>query len=562
MKYLSFNKFENWLALLLLLIFMTVLPAYGLNNKSIKAEADYIAFSPDKTIFVASGNAKVSLEKFGIQGGTICVDITNDRLVASNQVVLISENGEEMLCDCISINLKDKSGYVITDGEEKIKIHLNAPSLQLSQTIESFPEDSFYIENILDSELCITGNELVIHPNETAQIRPASFWINGSHSMELPFYSFSIGAGSSYIRPRVAYTNLGATADIPVILSLERDSMSIGHLKYNPDVGASFSLEHQMRFSDDISTVFYLEDLNKDDYRRARMVYRQQLSPTTDANLNVNWQNDKDLDMYFNLSHRFSHSNFTFNITAEHAAGGRESLPTEWKLRWTQNPTPLFNSPLLYSFSGGVNMSGMYGRDEKIWNRTVGLRLTHKPIKLGETSSFVVAVGDDYSWITGEERNYLYGNMTLRLGSRISLDSNIGVYSSLFDEGRTYGNTTGSISLNTRFTDTFSGRFSYSFNHYENLEGYYNYYGYTLTEDFYDSFVSDELGAFFTYNRSQNFQLGLGATYDLNLSRIRTAQGNMRIRLGNYFFLTLHPYYDFVNNYSNFNFQIDPVLIK
>ncbi len=74
--------------------------------------------------------------------------------------------------------------------------------------------------------------------------------------------------------------------------------------------------------------------------------------------------------------------------------------------------------------------------------------------------------------------------------------------------------------------------------------------------------LDNQLGAFFNYNKSQNFQIGMGATYDMNLSRIRTAQANMRFKVGNYFFLTLRPNYDFVENISNFNFQIDPVLIK
>jgi hypothetical protein len=75
----------------------------------------------------------------------------------------------------------------------------------------------------VNSDLCVTGTEIVVHPNETAQIRPAAFWVNGNRSMELPFYSFTIGAGSTYATPRVAYTDLGATVDIPVIVSLEKN---------------------------------------------------------------------------------------------------------------------------------------------------------------------------------------------------------------------------------------------------------------------------------------------------------------------------------------------------
>jgi hypothetical protein len=64
----------------------------------------------------------------------------------------------------------------------------------------------------------------------------------------------------------------------------------------------------------------------------------------------------------------------------------------------------------------------------------------------------------------------------------------------------------------------------------------------------------------FNYNPSQNFQLSLEGTYDLQLSRMRYAQGNVRFRVGKYFFLTLRPYYDFILDKSTFNFQVDPIL--
>lgn len=544
--------------ILLIIFFITFLPAFAINNKAIKADADYIAFNPEKTIFIANGNATVSIKGLEIQGGTICVDVLNSRLVASNEVLLKSDSGE-LTCDSISINLNDKSAYILQNNKGEIKAQLDTSNFEFIKFLDEFPEGSFYIENILDASLCVTGNELIIHPNETAQIKPAAFWIEGSHSVDFPFYSFTLGSGASYIKPRVSYTDLGATVDLPVILSLQENSISITHLKYNKDLGVSFSIEHRMQLADNASAVFYLEDLNSDEYRTAKMVYRQQFSPTTDANLNVEWQNDQDLDLFFNFSHRFSHSIINFNMQTDYIKSDLiQDLPTTFDLQWKQNPTKLFNSPVLYSFSGGVSLiSDTFSPEESTWSKNIGLRLTHKPLMIGKTSSVVFGVGDDQHWLSsGETRNYLFANMTLRLGSRISIDSNINRDSFIFYNGRNITNTTANISLNTRFTKDFSGRLTY----------YFRDYNYLTTFNRFDpveiSTLDNQLGAFVTYNKSQNFQLGLGTTYDLNLSRIRSAQGNMRFKIGKYFFLTLRPYYDFIDKTNNFNFQIDPIFAR
>ncbi|HPZ10115.1 MAG TPA: hypothetical protein PL110_18635, partial [Candidatus Eremiobacteraeota bacterium] len=329
--------YTRHLVILFFLIFITSLPLKALNDKAIKARAEHITFNPSKVIFVASGNAKVNFQDIELSGGTICVDIASSRLVASGNVSLTSEMGE-INCDSISINLHSKKCYILASESVEPRVEFDVTTFQIVSSLKDFPGGAFSMDNIINSDLCITGNEIVVQPNETAQIRPAAFWINGSRSMELPFYSFTIGAGASYTTPRVAYTDMGATVDVPVIVSLEEKSMSLAHMKYNSNMGFSVTLEHQQRFSDNASAIFYLDDLNKDAYRKARMQYRHKFGSQTDATLNVDWQNNKDVDVFLNMSHRFSKSNLTFNFRSQYAVSKPEGTPASFELYWRQNP--------------------------------------------------------------------------------------------------------------------------------------------------------------------------------------------------------------------------------
>ncbi len=535
------------------LLFITFLlicisPLHALNEKSISARADYITYNPEKIIFVANGDATVSFQGLELTAGTICMDGANSRIVASNNVFLRSELGE-ISCSSISINLYNKKCYMITSDEDKPKVQFDAATFQITGTVTDFPKGTFFIENIVNSDVCVTGTEIVVHPNETAQIRPAAFWVNGNRSMELPFYSFTIGAGSTYASPRVAYTDLGATIDIPVIVSLEEKSMSIAHMKYNGDAGFSVSLEHQQRFSDNANATVYLDDVNSDKYRKARMIYRHKFGTQTDGTLNVDWQNNKDLDVFFNMSHRFSHSYLTFNLKTQNAVSQTEGNPTSFDLSWRQTPDDFLGSPVIYSFSAGLAMTGTQYDKPGVWNKNIGLNLTHKPIKLGETSSLIFGAGDTMSWLSnGENRNNITGNMTLNIGTKFSVDAYLNRYSYDYN-GLSSKLLSGNIGVTTRFTNEFSTRLAYSFVQYDAAMATGNF-----------SYSTRLMRCGFNYNPSQNFQLSLEGTYDLQLSRMRYAQGNVRFRVGKYFFLTLRPYYDFIIDKSTFNFQVDPIL--
>jgi len=526
-------------------------PVYGLTNAGISAKADNITFNSEKVIFVATGKSNVTYQNMELYGDTICVDAGKYKLIASGNVT-IKVNDKELRSDSLYINLRDKKGYIYQSKNQNLKARFDGNTLDIIEVVQSFPQGTFFIDNIIDSDVCITGKELIIHPQDTAQIRPASFWLNGEHSLELPFYNFALGAGGTNVYPKVSYSNLGATVDIPVVVSLEENAMSVGHLKYNREKGITVGLEHQMRFSNNASAVFYLEDLNSNAYRNARMVYRHRLTPKTDTTLNLDWQNNKDINLYLNVSQRFNQSILTFNVTSQKAGEGRQSRPTAFDLQWSQTPDNLFGTPVTYGFSAGLGMTGTMDDTAATWSKNIGLRLTHEPIQLGNNSSLIFGAGDEIYWLTtGEEKNRLFGTLTLRLGTRFSIDGSYTRDMSNQDINNNRKNQYGTLSLTTRFTDKFSTRVTY----------YFNKFGTNISGKYYTGDLS-QLSCFFTYNDSQNFQINLGTTYDLNKSRFYSAQGNIRFRVGNYFFLTLRPYYDFINKKSDFNFQIDPILIQ
>jgi hypothetical protein len=114
------------------------------------------------------------------------------------------------------------------------------------------------------------------------------------------------------------------------------------------------------------------------------MIYRHKFGSQTDGTLNVDWQNNKDLDVFFNMSHRFSNSYLTFNLKTQNAVSQPEGNPTSFDLSWRQTPDDLLGSPVIYSFSAGLAMTGTQYDKPGVWNKNIGLNLTHKPIKLGK----------------------------------------------------------------------------------------------------------------------------------------------------------------------------------
>ena len=130
--------------LLIIFLIISITPLHALNEKSLSAKADHITYNQEKNIFVANGNAVVSFQGIELTAGTICMDGTNSRIVASNNVFLRSEQGE-ISCSSISINLYDKKCYMITSDENKPKVQFDAATFQITGTVTDFPKGTLLV---------------------------------------------------------------------------------------------------------------------------------------------------------------------------------------------------------------------------------------------------------------------------------------------------------------------------------------------------------------------------------------------------------------------------------
>lgn len=236
-------------------------------------------------------------------------------------------------------------------------------------------------------------------------------------------------------------------------------------------------------------------------------------------------------------------------MRAQRGVAGRPGRPLAMDITWQDTPRQLFGSPITFALTGGLSLTGNNYQGNSVWSRKLGLRLTHRPIKLGKNSSLLMSLNNEFSWLTNGESGFnLNASANFRFGQRTSMDIYFMKNNYSMNNGSFREAMSGSIGFNTRFTDNFSTRITYNFNQSNN---FYPRIGNS-------SYYYQDISTYFTYNKSGKMEISIGTRYDLKESRFRTAEGNFRFKFYNLFYLTLRPQYDFVSQNRYFNFDISP----
>lgn len=394
---------------------------------------EYVGYAQDFGIIQAigkNGGAKVTYRNIEITADTLQLQAhgslfpSPDTVSAPNNLVRavgtvqLKRGDEKREYANLRYNLETGEGEAERTANGKFAL-VRIKGARLEETLDNqIARESFALEDISGSAVTVVTRSISLEPNSKLQLRRATFYLDGSKTLSLPYHIMSLSQKSLFSEQIVGYGANGVTVDFPLYYDVRPTAVGTAHIRHGARVGSSaysgrpgwsLDLEHAYNGRGGMDGNVEVTGVTRQDWG-ARWNHAQRLDSATNSYLYVDFPNHRDLFGNANLSRRFR--GFTLNANASASRtlfdNGAGDSTTAGDLRGQvyaeTNPYSVNgNRYLRYSLSLSTGRQGYFGPNapEAFNTRTAGIRFYTTPVPLGKRTSLSQSLSVGQTWISG-----------------------------------------------------------------------------------------------------------------------------------------------------------------
>jgi LPS-assembly protein len=350
-------------------------------REAVDVQADRMEYDQAERKIVARGAVRVALGERSLFADEVSVDLDDETLVASGNVVLV-EGPNRLEGDRIEYNYRSNVG-IVTNGRGTVEPGVSFSGVEIRREGErqySLKEGRFTGCSVCQPESTtpdweFRADEATIYQDEWVAARGASFWIKGIPALYTPVLALPIGPRrTGFLIPRFAYGNTdGFTVKQPFFWAISRSQdltlTPIYRTKRGFEIEAEYRYVLGERSWGDLRGRYLYDRLSGDqppNRGEVHWFHDHILSPAWTFKADVNYQSDTSLNRDFidnspsARTQRVLDSNvFVTQTTARYMLLGllgvtqdltdigekRLSRLPEVRFQWL--PAPLFSLPLV-----------------------------------------------------------------------------------------------------------------------------------------------------------------------------------------------------------------------
>ncbi len=403
-------------------------------------EGDYVGYAVDNGVIHAQKKgkqARVAYRGVEITADTLQVNIRDNTVRAAGNVVL-ARGPQRRAYSNLRYNLTTTEGVGERDQDGRPRsLQVRGPVLDEAPPAEVPGADAFAHEDLSAASLVVVARSIDLEPNVRLQFRRATFYLDGSKVLSLPFHVMAFGQESLFTEQILGYGPNGVTVDFPLYYDVRPSTVGTLHLRHGARVGASaystrpgwsLDMEHAYNGRSAADGTLELTGVTREDWG-ARWTHAQRLGDRSEGRLYVDFPNHSDLFVNTSLSRSFR--GFSLNATAGGSRGGVQDALTGSRGDWRgqvyaeTDPHALAGvERVRYTLQLSLARQGFYGPDAPAgYNaRTAAVRLWTAPLSLGGGATLAQSLSVGQTWTSGGRSANPGGASilgTLSLGRRI-----------------------------------------------------------------------------------------------------------------------------------------------
>jgi hypothetical protein len=408
-----------------------------------RIEGDYVGYAVDNGIIQANKKnkpARVTYRGAEITADALQVNIQDNTVRAAGSVVLV-RGPEKREYSNLRYSLTAMEGVGERDDDGRPRpFQVRGPLLNEAPAGETPGSQTFAQEDISAASLVVVARSIALEPNVRLQFRRATFYLDGSKALSLPFHIMALGQESLFAEQVLGYGANGFSVDFPLYYDVRPSTVGTLHVRHGARVGTSaysarpgwsLDLEHAYNGRSASDGTVEVTGLTRQDWG-ARWTHTQRLGTRSQGRLYVDFPNHSDLFVNTLLSRSFR--GFSVNATAagsraavQDVVGGDRSAGGDWRgqVYAETDPRALGGvKPLRYTLQLSTARQGFYGPSAPAaYNtQTAGMRFWTTPFALGGGATLTPSLSLGQTWTSGGESGNRDGASilgTLALGRRL-----------------------------------------------------------------------------------------------------------------------------------------------
>lgn len=311
----------------------------------------------------------------------------------------------------------------------------------------------------------------------------------------------------------------------------------LGNVNFKNRSDGGFNMNTNQNITDKDYVNISFQNKNLKNTFSTNINYSHTITDKTSGSLMLNVNETNDFSSVIGIDHNMGWSDITIEYFQD-----KTSDPGEYTINWKQQESLIPGTPIIYSFSGGINRSS-----EKEWSKNAGFLLSHQPVTFGENGMLIFSCSGNMNW-QENKTDLINGNMTLSFSEKFSFNASLTREETDLDNGNNV-NTSAGIGIMSNITDKF------------NLQVYYSFMENESTGDSSESyFKNQDLTGSFSYNFSNGNYISMELGYNPEKDKFNYLGGDINIFSGKNQSFKIKPQYDFLE--KEFSIYLETVFIR
>ncbi len=397
-----------------------------------RIDGPYVAFAWDYQIIQAiatkRGQARFSYRGLAVSAHNIQIDVTQNILVASGDVVL-TESGVTRLYRSLNYKLEQGEGT----GERLVDNRLQSVDIRGASLTETSPPagaprldpETYQIVDLSKADLTIVAHSIALEPTQQIQFRNADFYFGSVKRLHFPYHIMGIGQNTIFPEQAFGINSDGLAVNYPYFFDAQPTGVGAVHLRHGAPIGGS-AYAVRPGWNVDLSQTYngpHSTEGSADIYGvtrsgwNAQFRHAQRLDPITTGSVFLNLSQLSSALLTSQLTRNYAH--FQLNATgsadransiADPLTGVRGSATGDvhGQLNAQSYSRALFGvKQLLYSLNTNVSRQGFFGGNPGVQQGTIitqsmGSRFFTTPLPITGNTTLTQSADVAQTWVQGK----------------------------------------------------------------------------------------------------------------------------------------------------------------
>lgn len=391
--------------------------------------ADYVGYAKDYQIIQANG--KGGRANFTYRGVAISADIIQYSLettvLLAKGGVTIQQGNEKRQYDQVLIKFSEGDGVAErTEDGKPIAFKLTGQALAETPWERNrllLPTERWALADLSDASITIATRSVGVAPDGTMQFRRATFYVDGTKTLSMPYHVLNKDAESLYDKQIVGLGPQGFQVEFPYYFEVEPRAVSRAFLKrgarlsdsaYSNRPGWWVDVERRYNTTNGSSGVMEFLGLTRPDWS-ARFNHEQRLDPNTTARFYADFPFHRDVFLNTRLTRNFKGFSLNTNVTANQYRNltdpvtgeqGKTGGDINGNLVAETRQRPIAGiKQVQYTMNATVGRQSYYGNGVLVRGtfnyETLGTRINTSALPIAKGATFTQSLSLGQTWLQG-----------------------------------------------------------------------------------------------------------------------------------------------------------------